>query len=135
MAFKLTTKQWLQRAWNIEKEIRDLCERKKKVFEDLTRATPSYDARAGGSSADSGGKYIKLVEFTRRIEEKTDLLYDIKCEIDEAIEQVSDARLRRLLKLRYIDFNTWEKIAEKMNYDLRWVHRLHKKALQTIESH
>ena len=129
----MTTKQWLQRAWNIEKEIRDLCDRKKKVFEDLTRATPSYDAKAGSSSADSGdGKYMKLVEYARRIEEKTDLLYDIKCEIDEAIESVPDARLRRLLKLRYIDFYTWEKIAEKMNYDLRWVHRLHKKALQTI---
>ena len=132
----MTTKQWLQRAWNIEKEIRDLCERKKKVFDDLTRATPSYGAKAGSSSADSSdGRYIKLVEFTKRIEEKTDRLYDIKCELDEAIESVPDARLRRLLKLRYIDFYTWEQIAEKMCYDLRWVHRLHKKALQTIESH
>lgn len=132
----MTTKQWLQRAWNVEKEIRDLCDRKKRIYEDLTRATLSYDAKAGSSSADSGdGKYIKLVEFTKRIEEKTDLLYDIKCEIDEAIERVPDARFRRLLKLRYIDFHTWEQIAEKMCYDLRWVHRLHKKALQTIESH
>ena len=131
----MTTKQWLQRAWNIEKEIRDLCDRKKKVFEDLTRATPSYDAKTGGSSTDScDGKYMKLVEYAKRIEEKTDLLYDIKCEIDEAIEQVSDARLRRLLKLRYIDFYTWEKIAEKMNYDLRWVHRLHGKALNMMDN-
>ena len=131
----MTTKQWLQRAWNIEKEIRDLCDRKKRIYEDLTRATPSYGDKSGGVPASPDSKHTSLAEYIRRIEEKTDLLYDIKREIDEAIEKVPDVRLRRLLKLRYIDFYTWEKIAEKMNYDLRWVHRLHQKALQTIESH
>lgn len=131
----MTTKQWLQRAWNAEKEIRDLCERKKKIFEDLTRATPSYDAKTGGFQADSGdGKYMKLVEYAKRIEEKTDLLYEIKSEIDEAIEQVPDVRLRRLLKLRYIDFYTWEKIAEKLDLSDKWVReRLHSDALREIE--
>lgn len=37
---------------------------------------------------------------------------------------------RTVLHLRYIDGLGWETIAKKMNYDRRWVMRLHGRALQ-----
>ncbi len=37
---------------------------------------------------------------------------------------------KMLLELRYLGGNTWGEVYELMGYDLRWVYRLHGKALQ-----
>lgn len=57
--------------------------------------------------------------------------------IEAAISEVEDERLQLLLRYRYIDGLTWEKIAQKLHIDIRWVMRLHGRSLQklTIESH
>lgn len=57
--------------------------------------------------------------------------------IEAAIGSVEDERLQLLLRYRYIDGLTWEKIAQKLHIDIRWVMRLHGRSLQklTIESH
>ena len=38
-----------------------------------------------------------------------------------------------LLELRYLEGKTWDEIAKAMDYDLRWIYRLHGKALKEIE--
>ena len=53
----------------------------------------------------------------------------LKGEIYRAIRTVEDPTRRLLLEYRYIHGLTWEQVAERMGYDLRWVHRLHGKAL------
>ncbi|OUN27370.1 hypothetical protein B5G33_13490 [Blautia sp. An81] len=35
-----------------------------------------------------------------------------------------------LLELRYLCFYSWEKIAVEMDYDLRYMHKLYRKALE-----
>ena len=55
----------------------------------------------------------------------------------EAIDRVEEAQLRRVLELYYIDGFTWEQVAAQMGtkerpLDLRWVYRLHGRALQRI---
>ena len=49
------------------------------------------------------------------------------------IAKVSDPSHRVLLELRYLGGNTWEEIALKMGYDVRWIYRLHGRALQAVE--
>jgi DNA-directed RNA polymerase specialized sigma24 family protein len=51
----------------------------------------------------------------------------------EAIAAVEEARYREVLELYYLDGYTWEKVAEVMGYDLRWVYRLHGHALRKIK--
>jgi hypothetical protein len=60
----------------------------------------------------------------------------LRREIEDAIASVPDGRLRMLLRYRYIDGMTWERIAVNMNFDARWVRRLHGQALDelTLES-
>lgn len=131
----MTEKEWLQRAWNIEKEIQELEERRMTVRNEILRITPSYEYR-GNQTFHSGNckeaKYIKLIEFSQRIDKHIEELYKVKTEIDKAIDKVPNSKLRRLLKLRYIDFKTWEDIADEMNYALRHIMRLHGKALIAI---
>ena len=38
-----------------------------------------------------------------------------------------------LLVKRYVFCETWEKIAEDMNYELRYIHKLHGKALRELK--
>ena len=56
--------------------------------------------------------------------------------VKDAIASVPDGRLRMLLRYRYVDGMTWERIAVNMNLDARWVRRLHGRALDalTLES-
>ena len=71
-----------------------------------------------------GGMHREAVELRRGIE--------------GAIARVEDRRLRELLRRRYIDGEKWVQIAVNMGMDdIRWVYRLHGKALNalTIESH
>ena len=133
----MTEKEWLQRAWNIEKEIKELEERRNHIRDDALKITPSYEYKESQNTFSGNGrenKLINLAEFNNRIEEQIDRLYLVKKEIDNAIESVPDAKLKRLLKLRYIDFKTWEKIAESLDFaDVRWVYILHGRALKEIK--
>lgn len=58
-------------------------------------------------------------------------------EIARAMDTVADMTLRTLLEYRYLDGKTWEEIASRMNFNCRWVLRLHDRALEqlAIESH
>ncbi len=55
---------------------------------------------------------------------------------DMLIGTVSDPNQREVLTRRYIIGEKWELIAENMNYDIKWVYKLHRRALEklTIES-
>lgn len=60
----------------------------------------------------------------------------LRREIEDVIAAVPDGRLRMLLRYRYIDGMTWERIAVNMCMDARWIRRLHGRALSvlTLES-
>ena len=60
-------------------------------------------------------------------------LVRLREKIQKMIQSVSDDTLHLLLEYRYLNHMTWEKIADKMSYDVRWVFRLHKKALAQLE--
>ena len=78
-----------------------------------------------------------ILELDDRINAKIDMLIDMRQHIELSISAVTDPRLRKLLRYRYIDGLKWEDIADKMHCDIRWVFRLHGKALSklAIESH
>ena len=59
----------------------------------------------------------------------------LRREIEGAIRQVEDERLRELLQLRYLEGLTWEKVSEALNLQYRWVIKLHGDALENIEMH
>ena len=76
------------------------------------------------------------------IDEKQQLINDYKeqikkahiimSKIEVAVNSLSDERFRMILSMRYLDGRTWEYIADKMNYELRWIYILHGRALNKI---
>lgn len=76
------------------------------------------------------------------IDEKQQLINDYKNQIlwnqklmhniEAAINSLTDERFRMILSMRYLDDRTFEYIADKMNYELRWIYILHGRALNKI---
>lgn len=58
----------------------------------------------------------------------------IRREIEEAIRVVEDERLQELLRLRYIEGLTWDKVAERIGYSYRQTMRVQGRALKDILS-
>ncbi len=75
---------------------------------------------------------VKMFDLENEINNDIDTLVDLKAAIISKIKQVEDPEYRMLLELRYLCFKKWEQIAVEMGYDLRWIHRLHNKALEKI---
>lgn len=76
----------------------------------------------------------KIVDLQAEINADIDQLVDLKREILETIKSLHNVELQTILERRYLCFETWEKIAAGMGYDLRWLFRLHGKALEEVQS-
>ena len=51
----------------------------------------------------------------------------------QSIEDIDNPRLQEILTRRYLNNQPFTAIAEDMNYDLRWVYRLHHQGLMLSE--
>lgn len=72
----------------------------------------------------------KIVDLQAEINRDIDALIDLKKEIMSVIKAVDDTEYQTLLEKRYLCFLSWEKIAVDMNYDLRYTHKLHRRAIE-----
>ena len=55
-----------------------------------------------------------------------------KKDIVHKIKAVQNTEYQTLLELRYLCFKSWEQIAVDMGYELRWLYRLHHRALDAV---
>ena len=62
-----------------------------------------------------------------------DRLISLKLEIMNTIWQVTDENAQMVLERRYHRFKSWEDIAADMRVSIRWVHKIHAKALDDVE--
>lgn len=128
-------KQFLSRFGINEQEIERL-EQEIELWESRAeRITVSFSL-----FVDGGGRDDRIQSTVDELVELRAMLYDrlldstaLRLDIEHSISAVSDERLRLLLELRYIDGLTWEKVAEKLNTEYRWVLRLHKRALNALK--
>ena len=92
---------------------------------------------SGGAAGRSLENSIEAIDaLAGRLGDKRRETVRLRREIEDVIAAVPDGRLRMLLRYRYIDGMTWERIAVNMCMDARWIRRLHGRALSvlTLES-
>ena len=75
----------------------------------------------------------KIVDLENEINQDIKEYLEIKQEVIRTIDSLEEPELIDLLYRRYVRFEKWEKIAYKMNYSLRGIHKLHGKALIAID--
>ena len=74
----------------------------------------------------------RIVDLNRELNRQIERYLKLRQKIANSIDTVGDPILRLLLEYRYLNGDTWEKVAERMNYSRMQVGRLHERALSEM---
>ena len=131
---KMTPKEFLSQAWRIDSKIDKKIEERERLEAKLTAGRLSrLSGMPRGGSYDWTDGVARVSELTAQIDREIQHLCQVKRLVNEAIDAVEEMRYRRVLELRYRNYMSWEKIAEEMHYDPRWVQELHGRALLLVK--
>lgn len=129
----MTAKEYLSQAFRLDQRINSKLEQAASLRELAIKATASIHAeRISGTKERSPmeNAIVKLVDLEHEIDADIDRLVDLKRELMFFISDIGEPSYRLLLELRYLEGRNWEEIAKIMGCNLRWIYRLHGKALQ-----
>ena len=76
----------------------------------------------------------KIIDLQAEINNDIDTLVDLKRSLSKTIKAVDSPEYQTVLEKRYLCFQSWEQIAVEMGYDLRWLYRIHGKALEEVKA-
>lgn len=128
----MNSKDYLARAYRITELIGENMQELKKLRQ-MKDNLPSSIGGGRRSNAENGAAYTRTVEriidFENQIISENAELLDIRIETRKRINRVANSNLNLILKKRYLQFMTFEAIADEMNYSVRHVLRLHGQAL------
>ena len=129
----MTAKEFLRRARNVDRRVDEATERVDRLRARLEGGRMSnITGMPRGGASDWTETADKLIELERQVNARIRDLVRLKQAAMDAIDRVEEARLREVLELYYIDGFTWEQVAGRMGLDLRWVYRLHGRALTMV---
>ncbi len=99
----------------------------------ITVNTENERVQSSGSGDSMASLVAKICDMKIMIMDKRSLALDKLQQVERVIAEVENKDYRQLLHRRYIEGNTWEKIAVEMNYSYQWICKLHGRALPEIE--
>ena len=132
MSERISAKQWLSRARNIDREINALLKVKEDTYDRILHITQSYTSDVVSGTKDPH-RFDRIAELESMIDREIDRLVEIKAEIESKIFQLNDGMYREVLRLRYLEGKTFEQISVDLNYSWRQTCRLHGRALLKME--
>jgi DNA-directed RNA polymerase specialized sigma subunit len=127
----MTAKEYLEQYLDANREINAKLDEIQNWRELATKTTRTFE---GDETETTALLVAKIVDQNREVDRQIDKLVEIRQEIETLIYSLSDHRYRDVLNLRYINGKQWEEIAVLLNYDYRYVLKLHKKALNEIRN-
>lgn len=128
----MTVKEYLSQAYRIDQRINSKLEQVCSLRTLATKATSTIsDTPPSGSRnvKTMESIVVKIVDLENELNEDIDTLVDLNREIVGIIKKIDNPEFQTLLELRYLCFHSWERVAVEMGYDLRYIHKLHHKAL------
>jgi DNA-directed RNA polymerase specialized sigma24 family protein len=130
----VTAKEFLRRAREVDRRVDEAQERVERIRARLESGRmSSLTGMPRGGGADWTETADKLIELERVVNTRTRELVRWKLAAIDAIRSVEEPRLSEVLELYYIDGLTWEQVAQRMGLDVRWVYRLHGRALMMVK--
>ena len=135
----MTPKEYLQQAYRIDRKIKLDIEKQSAMRSSLFGKAVSYESDGSQHTPHGNGieaAILRVLEYEERINAEIDRLTDTRLKIEQVINLVPDDTQREVLTRRYLLYQKWEYIAVEMNYNIKWIFKLHGKALSklTIES-
>ena len=87
----------------------------------------------GNAHSDLSGYVARLDALISQLEHEQAMAVRQYKEIHDRIHKMQDGAEKEVLIRRYLMGRTWEQIAAEMDYNYRWVLRLHGRALRSFE--
>ena len=131
----MTTAEYLGQAYRLDQRIDAKIAQVSSLNDLATKCTatlsdmPRNPSRSTSRMEDA---IVKIVDLQHEINDDIDHLVDLKRELVEVIKAVNNNEYQVLLEKRYLCFHTWEQIAVDMHYSVKWILKLHKKALDEV---
>ena len=128
----MNTKTYLSQARYLDMRIKSKLQQVDSLNELATTCTSvltGMPRNPSGSTSRMADAVCKIVDLQAEINRDIDTLVNLKKEIMGVIKAVVNPEHQTLLEKRYLCFLSWEKIAVDMGYDLRYIHKLHTRAL------
>lgn len=132
----MTSKEFLSQAFHIDQRINSKLEQIAALRSLATKTNRTLSATPGNpNKGDSKTEdyIIKIMGIEEEINDDIDRLVDLKAEIMGVIKKVENTDCQLLLEKRYLCFQTWEEIANDLNFSVRNIHVLHSKALGMVK--
>lgn len=129
----MDAKEYLSQAFRLDQMINSKLEQVSVLRNLAVKATSTIQKdKVNGTKQRSPmeNAIVKLMNFEEEIDADIDQLIDLKRELTSFIAEIENPSYRLLLELRYLGGSTWEDVANIMGYDIRWIYRLHGKAIK-----
>lgn len=127
-------KQYLRRYQTAKRRVGMIQEEIEELRSSKTSPVGLGDGMPRGSgTSDLSGYAARLDELLRELEAEKEMQMVTYREIRQQIGMVPDPTEQEILSRRYLLEQRWEKISVEMNYDYRYVLKLHGKALLHFE--
>ena len=132
----MTAKEYLNQLIAMDNAINRKQQRLATLRDVAMNTTPNYADEAVQRTREKNpleNIMSKIVDLDREIDEDIDALVDFKAEVWEKLDKIADERYKRILWLRYADRKTWRYIASELNFTIRYIHKMHLKALAELD--
>ena len=134
---EMTVKEYLSQAKFLDQRINSKIQQVAALNDLATKATstltgmPRNPNHATSSMEDV---IAKIIDLQAEINNDIDTLVDLKRSLSKTIKAVDSPEYQTVLEKRYLCFQSWEQIVVEMGYDLRWLYRIHGKALEEVKA-
>ena len=135
----MSAKEYLQQAMKLDRLIRSKTEQLERL-ESLATSAPQSFGEEGPPSAHDDTKGSKLenqvvsiVDLKEQMKKKTAELVQSRAEITSVIEGVNNLTLQFVLEERYLNYKTWDMIADQTGFSKDYLYRLHSEGLRLVE--
>ena len=133
----MTSKEFLSQAYHIDQRINSKLEQIKSLHALAVKATSTLSPTPPGENPNlrrMEDTIIKILDLEAEVNADIDSLVDLKRELASAIAQVDNPTYRTLLELRYLCQKEWEDIAVALNYDYRYLLKVHDRAVNQVDT-
>lgn len=132
----MNAKEYLSQAFSINKRIDSKLEQAISLRSLAMKVTTTFGedkVKSTRKQSPMEEALIKLIDLENEINEEIDKFIDFKRKLAKEVSVLENENYKMILELRYIALMKWEDIAETMDYDLRWVYKIHGKALKEFK--
>ena len=131
----MTVKEFLKDIKRKNASVDMLREQLEKLRSMAVYKSPVMDDIGGWGSPNVHSKeelYAKIAETSENLDRmQIEMIEDIR-KATEMIMSLKDARTLQIFSMRYLQYQTWESIADNLDITFPWVHKLHGRGLREL---